>query len=150
MRVMIVCHPCGPCREGRLHDVEGREKEEKRGSELGREEGMETATRERGRHKKKIIEQMLIHNRSPARSLISSSSHAPPLPSFPLLSRRLQYSFTCISTVHPTHLYSHSSLVLSWPVCTPKTCQMNSIYRITSPELSWMNSVPWRLLLNRN
>jgi hypothetical protein len=89
MRVMIVCHPCGPCRKGRLHDVEGREKEEERGSELGREEGKETATRERGRHKKKIIQQMLIHNRSPARSLISSSSHAPPLPSFPLLSHRL-------------------------------------------------------------
>ena len=65
----------------------GRE-ERREGRNSGREEGKETATRERGRHKKKIIADAYTQ-RSPAKSLISSSSHAPPLfPPLPSASSR--------------------------------------------------------------
>jgi hypothetical protein len=61
MRVGVVARARWPLGESRLHDGEGREGgREKRGGRSGREERKESTRRERGRHKKKIIEQMLI------------------------------------------------------------------------------------------
>lgn len=116
-------------------------KEERReGRNSGREEGKETAIRERGRHKKKIIADAYTQ-RSPAKSLISSSSHAPLL--FPLLAP--SYSPPLRSSRTPTLCTLRMFIILSLLGRLPPRNTPNEL--ITS---HWMNSVPWRLLLNRN
>jgi hypothetical protein len=114
----------------------GRE-ERREGRNSGREEGKEAATRERGRHKKKIIADAYTQ-RSPAKSLISSSSHAPP----PLSTCWHPYSPRLRSSGTPTLCYSRFSLPSSWAVCQPETHQMN-ITSQSSVEIIEISTYNW-------